>query len=126
TGGTRGTAAETVPAAVPPGRLLRDRGGLDVVQFWEAFVQVYIAFAVDPPLRRTAPVRRPLAVAVVELIHDLHPFRDLAERRESHLVQVRVVPIIDEELRRPRVRTAGGERDESALVALLHRIVLDP
>ena len=40
-------------------------------------------------------------------------------------VEKNVVAEIDEELRRARVRTRGGERERSRLVALRHRIILD-
>ena len=50
------------------------------------------------------------------------PDDHLAERREALRVEPRVVAVVDEELRRARIRRASlGKRDEAALVALLDR-----
>src|SRR5688572_25316305 len=99
-----------------------DRSSLDEVESREVLVEVHVALALQALLVGTLAARRAVAVAAVEAVDDLHAGSHFTERREATLVEVRVVAIVDEDLRRPGIRSAGGERDEAAPVALLHRI----
>ena len=74
-------------------------------------------------LRRAVPARRPFAVARVQLIDDVHPRDDLAERRETHPVQLPVVLVADEELGGAGVPTAFREGDATARIRLDDRVV---
>ena len=66
-------------------------------------------------LDRALQTRGPIVVAAVQLVHDRHPGRNLPEGREALGVEVRrVVPEVDEDLRRPRVRPGVRVLDDGA------------
>src|ERR1700722_13315882 len=72
-----------------------------------------------------ASARRPFAVAAVKRFHHGHAERDLAKRREALTIEAVIVLVVDENLGRACVGTAGREGDEALLVALGDRVVLD-
>ena len=96
---------------------LRDSCRFDVVEPRKRLCQVGVALRLDQHLIGC------FAMLGVDLVDDLHARHDLTERREPVFVEEAVVPEVDEELRRARVRTARGKCDEAALVALRDRVV---
>src|SRR5580704_15754970 len=66
-----------------------------------------------------------LAVTAVNLFHNIEAAGHFTERSEAHLVELRVVPGVDEELRGARVRAGGGEGDEAGLIGLRDGIVAE-
>src|SRR5204863_8165939 len=66
-------------------RLFRDRGALDVVHLRERFVQVRVTLAHETAqIEILAFVN--FSVAAIELVDDVHPGSDFAERRKSRLL----------------------------------------
>ena len=108
-----------------PASLGDDRRLLHVVEPREVLVEVVVAAELDQPLVGTAAARSALAIPGVQLVHDLHPIDDLPEGRETHAVQPAVVPEVDEDLGRPRVRAGHGVADEAPRVARHDRVVGD-
>mmetsp|Transcript_90509 Transcript_90509/g.235696 ORF Transcript_90509/g.235696 Transcript_90509/m.235696 type:complete len:261 (-) Transcript_90509:12-794(-) len=99
-------------------RLDRDLGELRRLR--EIRVQVDVALPRDPALVGLLPV------AAVELLDHGHPVaQHLPERGEALAVQERVVAVVDEELRRARVRARRGVDEGPALVAPQHGVVPD-
>src|SRR5271155_5030984 len=99
---------------------------LDVVQFAKLFDQISVAFLLNAALLRSLPAWGAFAVSAVERVHDIHTRHDLAERCKALTVEPIVVGEIYEHLGGAGVGTGRRERDQAALVALPHRIVLDP
>src|ERR1700716_2320426 len=64
---------------------------LDVIELREVLVQVSVSF------RREGALIRPLAVLARDLLDNVHPRHDFAERREALRVEERVVLEVDED-----------------------------
>ena len=99
-----------------------DCGGLDYVEFGEAFVEVRFAGFFDLFLVDAGAV----AVLVVKHFYDFHAVGvDGAERGEPGLVEERVVLEVDEDLSGAGVRSGSGEDDGSLFVGLGDGVVFD-
>src|SRR5208283_5158742 len=72
-------------------RLLHDLRVLHAVELRELRVEVRIALRLDPALVGPHAAGRALAVALVELVDDLHAAEHLAERGEPHGIEAGVV-----------------------------------
>ena len=101
------------------------RGAANVVEARKVLREPGVAAFEELVLFARADAARTLGVFVVEPIGHVHAGDDPAERRERLLVvRLRVVPQVDEHLRRPRVGLPGeGKGDGAADVGLLERIV---
>ena len=87
-------------------------------------VEVLVALRLHLGLVRSGIARRPVAVAAVELIDDVHAFDDLTKGCEALAVEhSAVVGKVDEDLGRPGARPAGRIGDGAAGVALLDGII---
>src|SRR5439155_5601199 len=73
-----------------------DTRRLDAIELGEILVKIRLAFVGQSALIRPVAARSALAIATVELIHDLHALDDLAEGRKALCIQAAVVPEIDE------------------------------
>src|SRR5262245_50208263 len=80
------------------GVLSLNGGGFDEIEAWELGVQIGVALRLDAALVGTLAARGALAVAVVELVHHVHPGHDLAEGREALAVEAGIVAEVDEHL----------------------------
>src|SRR5260370_4597022 len=99
---------------------------LDVVELREGFFQVRIAFRGDAALLGAEAARRAFAVAAVQTVDDLEAGHEGAERCETLPIELLLVfRQIDEELRRPRVRTGRRNRHRPPPVPLFPRTVGD-
>src|SRR5690606_37554653 len=78
-----------------------------------------------PARARTPACARQLSSLTTQPLDGHHPPGAPAERDEAGAVQRLVVTVIDEHLRRPRVRPSHRECDRAAAVALHERIVLE-
>jgi hypothetical protein len=81
---------------------------------------------VDAILPRAGAPRRPLAVARIQPINDIHPGNDFTERRKTEFIELRVVAIINEQLRRTRAWSRIGEGKPAASITSRDCIVGDP
>ena len=79
----------------------------------------------NPVLKDSAaPILDRWQKAIAQLVDVLHPFNHLSKRSEPVRVQPRVIPVVDENLGRPRVRrTRGRVSHHAAFVRLFHWIV---
>jgi hypothetical protein len=100
--------------------LLHNRNLLDEVELRELLLQIRV------PLLRNLALLRSLTILRIDLVHHVHPLHHLAERSEPRPIQSRVVRVIDEELRRARVRARCRERHPPARIRHPHRIVRNP
>src|SRR5580658_2092751 len=96
-----------------------DGCGRDSVELREILVEVSL------PQRGDGTLVGGFTVAAVNFLHYLHAGGNLAKRREAHLVELRVISCVDEQLRGARIFAGGGEGDETGLIALRDRIVLE-
>src|ERR1700738_3282853 len=78
-------------------RSANDWGGLDVIQFWPTFIDIRLALLFELLLIGT----RAVTVLVVEHLHDLHAIGNLAEWRESLVIERTVIFEVDKHLRGP-------------------------
>src|ERR1019366_1803184 len=104
--------------------LLNDASGHDEIELRKIFLEICVSLHAELTLCRAAPSALvSLAVAAVQRVHDVHAVADLADRIESRFVERRVVAEVDEQLRRARVWSGGGEGEPSARVALRDGII---
>src|SRR5438309_3241161 len=66
---------------------LNDGGGLDGIELRVVRVEVLVALRLHLGLVRSGIARRPVAVAAVKLIDDIHAFDNFAERCEALAVE---------------------------------------
>mmetsp|Transcript_36819 Transcript_36819/g.102172 ORF Transcript_36819/g.102172 Transcript_36819/m.102172 type:complete len:222 (+) Transcript_36819:54-719(+) len=93
---------------------------LDLGELGELLVEVCVPFCSDGTLVGL------LAIACVELFHDLHAIaEDFSKRREPLFVKEGIVIVVDEELGGASVWARGGKNQRPPLVAHLHRVVGD-
>src|SRR5271168_1470784 len=97
---------------------LGDRRGMDPIELRKVFVEVRLAQRGDRTLIRS------LAVAAVNFLHHVHAGNHLAEGGKAHLVELGVVPGVDEKLRGACVLARRGKGNVARLVALRDGIVL--
>src|SRR5580704_17680576 len=106
-------------------QLFRDRCFGYVVELGKLARQICVALGLHFGLPGSGSARRAIAIPAVKRSNHLHANRDLAEWREAPGIKSLVVVVIDEHLGRACIGTSGREGDESRLVALGDRIVLD-
>src|SRR5215510_7026127 len=107
--------------------VINDRSADDVVEARKVAFEIGVAFFEDRTLL-TGPdaAAGRFSILGVELVHHIHTFNDLAERRKRlFVVRRRIVPQIDENLRRSAVRHGEGISDRPAHVRFAARIVRD-
>src|SRR5579862_1662314 len=102
-----------------------DHSRLDTIQFRETLIEVRFAFILNPALLGPASLGRALSITAVEVVHHIHPFRDLTEGRKALAIEKSVVAEIDKDLGCSRVGASGGEGDIAALITLLYWVILD-
>src|SRR5580698_10618025 len=107
-------------AAPGNAKALRDGDGRNAVELRDMFLEVRLAERGDAALIGL------LAVAAVNLFHHVEAAGDFAERREAHLIELRVVAGVDEKLRGARAGASGGERNRAGFVGLGDGIVGEP
>src|SRR5271154_6105699 len=96
-----------------------NRGGNDVIELREAFVEIRLPYSGDLGL-----IWR-LAVAAENFLDDVHASRDLPEGGEAHRIQTGVFAEADEKLSGTGIRTGSGERQKTGVITLSDGIVLD-
>src|SRR5215472_14323206 len=77
-------------------------------------------------MSRTHAAARSFAVAGVQLVDDAHAFYDLAQWREAHPVEARLIARIDVNLRRTSVWASHSKCERPSHVAVLYGIVGEP
>src|SRR5436190_19364013 len=102
---------------------LQNRSGFNVVEVREIFFEISVAFLLDTALGRSTASRETFAVLPVDFIHDVHAFGDFAERGETHVIELGVVPEVNEQLGCSCVGTGGCESDSTPCVAGLNGVI---
>src|SRR5262245_51604085 len=98
--------------------VINDRSADDIVEARKVEFEIGVAFFEEPALLASPDAASSrFAIFGVELVRHIHTFDDLAERRKRLFVmRRRIVPQIDENLRRPAVRHCEGISDRPAHV----------
>jgi hypothetical protein len=94
--------------------LLEKLRRLDVIQLWEFSRQVLVSLSKDAPLVGAGMV----AVPAPKTIDNRHAFHDFTDRSEV-LIEVGIVPQVDEQLRDSRMRSRTRESDPASRVPLM-------
>src|SRR5262245_38490506 len=93
----------------------------------EFAVEIRVAFLEQLSLMsRTHAAARSFAIACVQLVDDAHAFYDLAQWREAHRVEARLIAGVDVNLRGTSVWAGHSKRERPSHVAVLHGIVGKP
>src|SRR5207247_7836449 len=95
----------------------------DVIELGELALEVHVALELDAALIGATAAGGALAVSPIQRIHNVHTLDDLAERGESHAVELAVVAVIDEELRGTRAGPRRRKAHRTAGIVLTHRVV---
>src|SRR5215471_19896914 len=104
--------------------LVYESRALDVVELWERFFQIAVPFDGNAALLGTETARRAFTVPAVQTLDNVESREDGPEGRERLTVeQLRVLRQVDEELRRPGIRSGRRKRQRASLVRLLPRVV---
>src|SRR5437667_327943 len=122
TGGGSGMPAATCVVVIAgSGSRRDDTRDSNVIEPGELALEVHVALELDAALIGATAAGGALAVSPIQRIHNVHTLDDLAQRGESHAVELAVVAVIDEELRGtragPRRRVGAARRGARALAA---------
>src|SRR5438067_1861337 len=124
TGGGSGMPAATCVVVIAgSGSRRDDTRDSDVIEPGELALEVHVALELDAALIGATAAGGALAVSPIQRIHNVHTLDDLAQRGESHAVELAVVAVIDEELRGTRAGPRRRKAHRTAGIGLTHRVV---